>query len=115
MNYATKPDQSSHWLLRVLYAIAAGICLLFGVIGLVLPIIPGIVFLAIGAMLLGKVSSRFAHFPLRRWPRSGDRYLQASAALSLTDRLRLGGWVIARGLMNGVRASFRAVSKQLAG
>ncbi len=68
MNYATKPDQSSHWLLRVLYAIAAGICLLFGVIGLVLPIIPGIVFLAIGAMLLGKVSSRFAHFPYGAGP-----------------------------------------------
>lgn len=115
MKHITKPDQPSHWLLRALYGIGAGICLLLGVIGLVLPIIPGIVFLAIGAMLLGKVSSRFAHFPIPRRPRPGNRYLQASASLSRIDRLRLGGWVVARGMVNAAGALFRALSKQLAG
>lgn len=47
---------------KVFYGLAAAILVLLGLIGLVLPVLPGLVFLALAAGLLARVSPRFGHW-----------------------------------------------------
>lgn len=112
MNLSAENVQPIHWLQRVFYGAAAALCLLLGVVGLVLPIIPGIVFLALGGVLLGKASKRLAgRF---KWPGSGnsEHYLKASKSLHLADKLRLGGWLVARGIVRAVQGLLHTVASK---
>ena len=91
-------------------AVALVIVALFvviGVIGLVLPVIPGIVFLGLAALLLAKVSSRFAFFldqqPL--WHRL-RRQWRSLRLMSLTQRIKLMGLYCLRGLIDGLETAF---------
>lgn len=73
----------------VLIAIT-GICLILGVIGLILPIIPGILFLFLGAWCLTKLSSRFAsHFKQNRWAKKWLGRGTAFKKLNMGERARL--------------------------
>jgi uncharacterized membrane protein YbaN (DUF454 family) len=47
---------------KILLLILAVICIILGVLGLILPIMPGFVFLVIAAILLSRVSYRFRTF-----------------------------------------------------
>ena len=51
---------------KVFYGLAAAILVLLGLIGLVLPVLPGLVFLALAAGLLARVSPRFGHWWYQR-------------------------------------------------
>ena len=112
MNLSANNEQPLHWLQRVLYGTAAALCLLLGVIGLILPVIPGIVFLALGGVLLGKASTRLAR--RLKWPGSGnsEHYFRASKSLHLTDKLRLGGWLLARSIIRAVQGLLRTVASK---
>ena len=48
MNLQSKP----HWLRKLIRHVAGWGCIILGVLGCILPILPGLVFLAAGAMLL---------------------------------------------------------------
>jgi len=105
-------DPPRHWLQRLLYGLAAAFCLLLGIVGLVLPIIPGIVFLAIAGVLLSKTSPRFARVFSKDKFKASGRYLRASTSLPWLDRVRLGGWLAARGVINGTRALMQTVASR---
>ena len=47
---------------KLVYLVIAVICIMMGIIGLIVPIIPGVLFLVAAVYFLGKVSNR-----IRRW------------------------------------------------
>lgn len=80
---------------RTLYTTAAVIALAIGILGLIVPIIPGILFVGLAVVLLANASRRFRE-RLHSSPRTRP-YLsrwENSAALPLTDRIRLAGLLL---------------------
>ena len=75
--------------------------LALGVIGLVVPIIPGILFLLIAALCLSAPFPR-VHGRLKRHPAVADfrRRWRSGASLPWADRVRLGAWSLAETLMS---------------
>lgn len=85
---------------------------LIGIIGLILPIIPGVLFLFLAALLLTRVSRRasaYAHS--QPWFRRHLQSWRASAGLSWGQRARLSFWVAARAIVQGVGAGARSIHK----
>jgi len=81
-----------------------------GLIGLILPIIPGIVFLLLALYLLTRVSRRVANYMHRQpWYHQRMRDFSAASKLSWTGKIRLSLLVLARGVVDAIRAllSFR--------
>ncbi|MFK7865503.1 MAG: DUF454 family protein [Pseudohongiellaceae bacterium] len=88
-----------------------GICLVLGVIGLVLPIIPGILFLFLAACFLAKLSSRFANrfnqnrFA-RKWKNRGDAFKQLSAG----ERIKLSFLYTAKSIVDSVDSLWQRIA-----
>ena len=78
-------------------------CLALGVIGLIIPIIPGLLFLALAAMIGAKHSPLF-----QRWVRKNtttSHYLDHAerfSDLSLAGKLKLGGLLCAKAALEGI-------------
>lgn len=92
--------------------ILVGLLTLIGLAGLILPIIPGILFLFLAALLLAKVSSRFdallhKNENMRTWRRRWD----ASNALPLLQRVKLSFLLVARAVVNGVETALDSLNK----
>ncbi|MBT8147058.1 MAG: DUF454 family protein [Gammaproteobacteria bacterium] len=82
-----------------------------GLIGLVLPIIPGIVFLLLALYVLTRISGRFASLANRHsWIRKSFRRLGHVRTLPAVDVIKLSFWVTARGIVNGAAAIARKIS-----
>jgi uncharacterized membrane protein YbaN (DUF454 family) len=89
---------------------AIAVCLVLGVIGLILPIIPGLLFLALAVMLASKLSTRIARWAgklslVKGWA----KHSHAVKGLSPAQRLRLAFWVSARYAVN----SFSSLANKL--
>ena len=111
-----KSEKSKHTSMPLwakgLCLILVGFFLLLGIVGLILPIIPGILFLFLAALLLAKISRRFdamlnRNKDMRYWRRRWN----TSSGLPLMQRLKLSFWVAARAVVNGVEAAVNSVSK----
>ncbi|MFT7472508.1 MAG: uncharacterized membrane protein YbaN (DUF454 family) [Kiritimatiellia bacterium] len=92
--------------------VLVGLLTLIGLVGLILPIIPGILFLFLAALLLAKVSSRFdallrKNENMRTWRRRWDR----SNALPLLQRVKLSFLLVARAVVNGVESAVNSINK----
>ncbi|MEJ6593237.1 MAG: DUF454 family protein [SAR86 cluster bacterium] len=107
---------------KVVYVALALICVLIGIAGLLLPVIPGLLFLVAALYLIGKVSVR-----VKTWSESRPMLVSLHARLhkleqvSLGERLKLVGLTVAalalglitrsarlaRGVMSRVPRSFR--------
>jgi uncharacterized membrane protein YbaN (DUF454 family) len=101
---------AGHLSLRLLFWLAVAACLILGVIGLVLPIIPGLLFLAIAAVMLAP------HIPaLNDWLRRSplmSRYIQeidGMRALPIGDQLKLGALLSLRIGIDGIKYVCNAV------
>src|SRR5512145_2463441 len=84
------------------------VCLLLGFAGLILPLIPGLLFLGIAAIVAAKVSPRFADTMrgyLDRTEGFGD--------LPLDQKIKLGGLLVLKALIDGVAFLVSAVMKLL--
>jgi len=80
---------------RALYTAGAAIALLIGALGLIIPIIPGILFATIAVVLFANASQRFRR-RLHASPRTRP-YLTRwdnSGALPVTDRARLAALLL---------------------
>lgn len=77
---------------------------LLGLIGLVVPLMPGIVFLAAAACCFGALSPRF-QTRLERYPawRGFNSRWVASRGLPVLRRAQLAFWLTAEAAMNAVR------------
>jgi uncharacterized membrane protein YbaN (DUF454 family) len=88
------------------------VCLLIGLAGLILPLIPGLLFIAIAAFVAAKVSPRFAAM-LRQNP-TVRRYLDRSdgfAALPLAKKVELAALLGVKMLIDGVALLVAGVLK----
>lgn len=93
--------------LPLIYKLGGGLlvgCLLtLGVIGLIMPIIPGILFLFLALFVLTKLSRRAAAYAdSKPWFRYHLRHLQAASGLSVGARMKLGALIVARGAVQGM-------------
>lgn len=86
--------------------IAAGVivvCLLLGIAGLILPLIPGLLFLGLAAVVAAKVSPRFAEMLRQNETLRGylDR-TEGFGNLPLDQKVKLAGLLILKALIDGV-------------
>jgi len=92
----------------ILFALFLGL----GLIGLVLPIIPGILFLLLALYVLTRISRRFSSLANRNsWIRKSFRHLAHARTLPASDLVKLSFWVTVRGIVNGAAAITRKVTK----
>lgn len=87
-------------------ALLFGCFLILGVIGLIMPIIPGLVFLFLALYVLTRLSRRAAAYAQSKpWFRYHLLHLQAASGLSLGARVKLGALIVARGTVQGIEAA----------
>jgi len=80
--------------LKLVYLVVGIICLMLGFIGLIIPIIPGVLFLMAALYLLSRGSRRIKKFSegqphMRRMHRRMAKF----GEVKLADRCRLAGWM----------------------
>lgn len=97
--------------------IAAGVivvCLLLGLAGLILPLIPGLLFLAIAAIVAARLSPRFAQTLRQNDALRGylDR-TEGFADLPLEQKIKLTGLLFVKALIDGVAFLVAGVMKLL--
>jgi uncharacterized membrane protein YbaN (DUF454 family) len=97
--------------------IAAGVivvCLLLGLAGLILPLIPGLLFLAVAAIVAAKLSPRFAATLRQNDTLRGymDR-TEGFSTLPLDAKIKLGGLLVLKMLIDGVAFLVAGVVKVL--
>jgi uncharacterized membrane protein YbaN (DUF454 family) len=97
--------------------IAAGVivvCLLLGFAGLILPLIPGLLFLGVAAIVAAKLSPRFAATLRQNDTLRGymDR-TEGFSALPLDGKIKLAGLLFLKVLIDGVALLVAGVMKVL--
>ena len=93
-------------MIRTVFLSALGVfLLLLGFIGLVVPLIPGVVFLAAAGCCFATLSPRFRS-RLERYPvwQGFSRRWQASRHLPVLRRAKLAFWLSAEAAMNAFRS-----------
>lgn len=82
-----------------------GCFLILGVIGLIMPVIPGLVFLFLALFVLTKLSRRVAAYAHSKpWFRYHLLHMQAASGLSVGARAKLGVLIVARGMVQGIES-----------
>lgn len=77
--------------------------LLIGLLGLILPLIPGILFLLLAVLLLTRLSRRAkTRLYAQPWFNHQMRYLRTAAALPFRQKLSLGFLMLSRGVINAL-------------
>lgn len=87
---------------KVIGVVLIAIFLLIGLVGLILPIIPGLLFLFLALYVLTRVSRRasaYAHS--QPWVSRQLHRMNAADSLSIGERVRLALLVVARGVVRG--------------
>jgi len=93
------------FIVRMFYvAVAAGLILL-GIVGLFFPVLPGVLFLFLGFLVLGRASSRVNQWlETQSWFRQIRFSWNRAALVSWSDRVRLTGLMMTRYLLSCVSA-----------
>ena len=114
---ATTHDHN--WFKRMAYLFAAGIFLVLGIIGLVLPVLPGVIFLLIAALILARISRRVDRW-VKQHPvtRNTQARVDTISRLNWVDKVRITGWYAAAALAslgvmagNGIRYTKALISQ----
>ena len=97
--------------------IAAGVivvCLLLGVAGLILPLIPGLLFLGVAAIVAAKFSPRFGETLRQNDTLRGylDR-TEGFSELPLDGKIKLAGLLLVKAMIDGVALLVAGVMKVL--
>ena len=105
MNHSKMTSQAMPLLYKTLHIVLVVCCLFIGLMGLILPIIPGFLFLFFAAILLARVSSRFKyllhnHGTIKAWM----KHWHSTTALSIPQRAKLVFWVVARSTVKGIES-----------
>lgn len=96
-------ETNNHWFTKTLVVIGAGVCLVLGVVGIILPVIPGLLFLALAAILIARVSRRAANY-LDEHPgwRRQQRLWERSQHLAFHERVQLASLLTVRYVVDGL-------------
>lgn len=94
------------------YVVAAAVCIVVGIIGLLVPVIPGVIFLAIAAIFLARVSTRMDRW-VKRSPFMSNTQsrMDSMAELNWPDRIRLSLWYAGYGLVKIGQFSANQISR----
>lgn len=100
--------------IKVAYLAVALVLLALGLLGLVLPIIPGVLFLAAAIIVLGKVSKRVRSWS-HRHPgfRSMDMRMARLGKVRFVERVKLAGWLALDLLVKGLAGAGRLARQTL--
>lgn len=105
MDRTTGKKRSLPMLYKLGGALLVGCFLILGVIGLIMPVIPGILFLFLALFVMTKLSRRAAAYAESKpWFRYHLRHLRAASGLSVGSRIKLGVLIAARGTVHGIEA-----------
>lgn len=102
--------------LKLIACVAVLACLALGIIGLFLPLIPGLIFLALAAVILARLFPSVGR-RLRRSEAFGTHFDWANTFMDLNirDKLRLAGLMTVKLVIDGVAAVSNAVSNRISG
>ena len=105
MSFIRKRAVNKHWFTKTLLVMGAGICLVLGVVGIILPVIPGLLFLAIAAFLISRVSRRAASYLNEHsgWQRQ-QRVWKKSQYLAFHERVQLASLLAVRYVIESLRS-----------
>jgi uncharacterized membrane protein YbaN (DUF454 family) len=106
------PAHSKGFVAKTLAIALFLVCLVLGLIGIVLPIIPGLLFLAIAALICARHSPAFARWLHRN--RTMGSYLDDAnrvAGLGLPQMLRYGGLMCLKLSLEGIALAAATVGK----
>ncbi|NQV68658.1 MAG: DUF454 family protein [Pseudohongiella sp.] len=106
MNYSKINPQKMPFLYKALCILLVVCCVIIGLVGLILPVIPGFLFLFFAAILLARISTRFKSL-LHNNPATAPwmKHWHSSQTLSVLQRAKLSFWVVARSLVSGVESA----------
>jgi len=90
---------------KVIYLAIGGMCLMLGVIGLIIPIIPGVLFLMAAIYLLSRGSRKIKKFTDRD-PRilQMQQRMEQFGEVNAVDRIRLAGWITLDAVVKSLQA-----------
>ncbi|PCH61303.1 MAG: hypothetical protein COC19_04915 [SAR86 cluster bacterium] len=114
MNYTDNTMKTLPIFKKTLYTIGIFICLFLGIVGLILPIIPGLLFLFIAAVLLSKISRRVRHW-LRgnklfsKW----NSYAHSVDSLSIPQKIKLTILFMAKQTLTAIGSGFSKIKQIL--
>lgn len=93
-------------------SVLIAVFLFIGLLGLILPIIPGILFLVLAVFLMTRVSRRAATYAhSQAWYHRHMGQLNATRHLSAGVRLKFGFLIAARGTVNAIKRLFNNIRK----
>ena len=107
--------------MKLIYLVIGGVCLMLGVIGLIIPIIPGVLFLMAALYLLSRGSKRIKSFSegqphMRRMHRRMEQF----GEVDFSDQIRLAAWMMVEAgvksmkvIRNGLVRAVRLVNKKV--
>lgn len=98
--------------LKLVYLVIGVLCLMLGVIGLVIPIIPGILFLMAALYLLNRGSRRIKKFTQKN-PRVllMQQRMNQFGEINIADRVRLAGWMAMDAGIKSAQLAARGMSR----
>lgn len=99
----THADVAEHLSVKLMSAVIVFACLVVGLVGLILPIVPGLLFLAVAALLAARRFPRAGAW-LRSNRSVGKHLDRADGVLDLpfAQQLRLAGWVCVKTALDGI-------------
>jgi uncharacterized membrane protein YbaN (DUF454 family) len=112
MDRVDERNDVGNWHLKIIIAVLGAICVLLGIVGLLLPIIPGVLFLFLAVLLLSRISRR-----VDRWRRETPMMVRLQRRLADIRRLPLMGqarvclWTMVGGVADGIRFACLVTSR----
>lgn len=98
---------------KVIYTFFAIVLLMLGLLGLVIPVLPGVIFLVAACLLLAQVSTRVKQWvDAQPFLRSASYRIKKMSQLQWIDRMRLAGWMMLGSAMSGIRSLWVKVSSK---
>lgn len=98
--------------IKVITLVLIAVFVLIGLAGLILPIIPGVLFLFLAVLLATRVSRRVSAAAHRQpWFREHLYTWRASGGLSTTHKMKLSMLLAAKAVITGISAGYRLISR----
>ena len=107
---------------KVIAIVALAVCFVIGIVGLVLPIVPGLLFLALAALIAAQLSPAFAdklksNPTLGRYVGDADELRESTrrAGLSLGRKVLVAGLIALKGVILAAEWAVESIGKLVAG